>query len=194
MLFHLYLYISNTVVIVLYEMCGNVSYVLPVKSVPVLVAIYLFITLVFECAYSIWHVRRSVSLCPYLSISGRQYSSCAPGGYRDEDFHVKPPGQTVATTIPHIFTLRTGHRVDRVLGFLSSRPNWGSPTPSHSGECVSLTGCRPPPSFLYAREGSQKPFERGNYPLLPTGIGERFSQTISNLGHSALLRRYELPL
>jgi hypothetical protein len=31
-------------------------------------------------------------------------------------------------------------------------------------------------------------------PLLPTGIGERFSQTISNLGNAALLRRCELPL
>jgi hypothetical protein len=30
-------------------------------------------------------------------------------------------------------------------------------------------------------------------PLLPTEIGERFSQTISNLGHAALLRRCELP-
>ncbi len=30
-------------------------------------------------------------------------------------------------------------------------------------------------------------------PLLPTGIGEIFSQTISNLGHAALLRRCELP-
>ena len=30
-------------------------------------------------------------------------------------------------------------------------------------------------------------------PLLPTGIGERFSRTISNLGHGALLRRCELP-
>jgi hypothetical protein len=30
--------------------------------------------------------------------------------------------------------------------------------------------------------------------LLPTGIGERFSQTISNLGHAAFLRRCELPL
>jgi hypothetical protein len=29
--------------------------------------------------------------------------------------------------------------------------------------------------------------------LLPTGIGERFSQTISNLGHAALLRRCGLP-
>jgi hypothetical protein len=31
-------------------------------------------------------------------------------------------------------------------------------------------------------------------PLLPTGIGERFSQTISNLGHAALLRRCEIPI
>jgi hypothetical protein len=31
-------------------------------------------------------------------------------------------------------------------------------------------------------------------PLLPTGIGERYSQTISNLGQAALLRRCELPL
>jgi hypothetical protein len=31
-------------------------------------------------------------------------------------------------------------------------------------------------------------------PLLPTGIGERYFQTISNLGHAALLRRRELPL
>ncbi len=30
-------------------------------------------------------------------------------------------------------------------------------------------------------------------PLLPTGIGERLSPTISNLGHAALLRRCELP-
>jgi hypothetical protein len=31
-------------------------------------------------------------------------------------------------------------------------------------------------------------------PLLPAGIGERFSQTISNLGHAAILRWCELPL
>ncbi len=31
-------------------------------------------------------------------------------------------------------------------------------------------------------------------PLLPTGIGERFNQTISNLGHEAFLRQCELPL
>jgi hypothetical protein len=43
-----------------------------------------------------------------------------------------------------------------------------------------------PPPFLYAREG-----KRGNY---PSGIGEWFSQTISNLWHAALLRRCELPL
>ncbi len=33
-------------------------------------------------------------------------------------------------------------------------------------------------------------------PLLPSGkdTGERYSQTMSNLGHAALLRRRELPL
>jgi hypothetical protein len=33
-----------------------------------------------------------------------------------------------------------GHRVDRVLSFLSSRPNWDSPTPSDAGECVPPNG------------------------------------------------------
>jgi hypothetical protein len=31
------------------------------------------------------------------------------------------------------------HRVDRVLGFFSSRPNWDSPTPSPADKCA------PPP-------------------------------------------------
>jgi hypothetical protein len=31
-------------------------------------------------------------------------------------------------------------------------------------------------------------------PLFPTGIGEEYSQTISNLEHAELLRRCELPL
>jgi hypothetical protein len=31
-------------------------------------------------------------------------------------------------------------------------------------------------------------------PLLPTGIGEQYSQTIQNLGHAAILRRCELPV
>ncbi len=29
------------------------------------------------------------------------------------------------------------YRVDRVLGFFSSRPNWDPHTPSPAGECVS---------------------------------------------------------
>ncbi len=28
------------------------------------------------------------------------------------------------------------HRVDRVLDFFSSRPNWDNPTPTPAGECV----------------------------------------------------------
>ncbi len=34
------------------------------------------------------------------------------------------------------FTLCTHHRVDRVLGFFSSRPNWDSPTPSTPSVCA----------------------------------------------------------
>jgi hypothetical protein len=39
---------------------------------------------------------------------------------------------------------REFHRVDRVLSFFSSRPNWDSPTPtlSHAGKCV-------PPLWLW---------------------------------------------
>ncbi len=34
-------------------------------------------------------------------------------------------------------TEEPGHRVDRVSGFFSSRPNWDSPTPHlQAGECV----------------------------------------------------------
>jgi hypothetical protein len=40
-------------------------------------------------------------------------------------------GDTIA--VVREYALR---RVDKVLSFLSSRPNWDSPTPSHAGECV----------------------------------------------------------
>jgi hypothetical protein len=54
---------------------------------------------------------------------------------------------------------------------------------------VGSQGADPhPPSPV--REGRQVEITH----LLPTGIGERFSQSISNLGHAALLRRCELPL
>ncbi len=53
------------------------------------------------------------------------------------------------------------------------------------------TGCRPPPPPLLLREGRQVEIIRDEEitPLLPTGKGERFSQTISKLGHVARLRR-----
>ncbi len=53
--------------------------------------------------------------------------------------------------------------------------------------CVLTTGCRSPPPF--SRRG-----KAGRNHLKSFGIGERFSQTISNLWHAALLRRCELPL
>jgi len=50
-----------------------------------------------------------------------------------------------------------------------------------------------PPSSTLGKAGRNHLNEEIT-PLLPTGIGERFSHTISNLGHAALLRRCELPL
>jgi hypothetical protein len=62
---------------------------------------------------------------------------------------------------------------------------------------VLLTGRRlpppPPPPLRVAKTGENNLNEEIT-PLLPTGIGERFSQTISNLGHAALLCHCELPL
>jgi hypothetical protein len=57
------------------------------------------------------------------------------------------------------------------------------------------TGYRPPPTLprRVAKAGRNHLNEEIT-PLVPTGIGEVYSQTISNLGHAALLRRSELPL
>jgi hypothetical protein len=59
---------------------------------------------------------------------------------------------------------------------------------------IATTGSRhsPPPST--PGKAGRNPLNEKTTPLLPAGISERFSQTISNLGHAALLRRCELPL
>jgi hypothetical protein len=54
------------------------------------------------------------------------------------------------------------------------------PSPYRLPQCVAKTG----------KNHSNKEIT----PLLPTGIVDRFSQPISNLGHAGLLRRCELPL
>jgi hypothetical protein len=56
------------------------------------------------------------------------------------------------------------------------------------------TGCRtsPPPPHTRGKAGRNHLNKEIN-PFLPTGIGERYSQTISNLRHAAPLRRRELP-
>ncbi len=56
------------------------------------------------------------------------------------------------------------------------------------------TGCRPLPPSSTRSEGGRNHLNEEITPLLPTGIGERYSQTISYLGRAALLRRCELPL
>ncbi len=91
-------------------------------------------------------------------------------------------------------------------------PTWSGPAISTwSSSRYSTSSSGPDVSYRETREGwplltvetddvietqrvQMKGWKRGNFPLLPTGIAERFSQTISNLGHAALLRRCVLPL
>jgi hypothetical protein len=56
---------------------------------------------------------------------------------------------------------------------------------------VSSQGADPPP---FSTRGRNHLNEEITSPPIPTGIGERYSQTRSNLGHAALLRRCELPV
>jgi len=49
------------------------------------------------------------------------------------------PDQLPAPKRKYFFLEDVDHRVDRVLGFFSSRPNWDSPTPSPADE-HSLAG------------------------------------------------------
>jgi hypothetical protein len=61
--------------------------------------------------------------------------------------------------------------------------NWGHPT-----------WCRPlsPLPLLVAKAGSNH-LNKEITPLLPTRIGEQYSQTISNLGQAALFHQCEFP-
>jgi hypothetical protein len=52
----------------------------------------------------------------------------------------------------------------------------------------------PPPTPLHVAVAEKNHLNEEITPLFPTGIAERYCQTISNLGHAALLRRCELPL
>jgi hypothetical protein len=51
----------------------------------------------------------------------------------------------------------------------------------------ATTGCRPPapPLPLCVAQAGGNHVNEEIIPLLPTGIGERYSQTISKLGHTA---------
>ncbi len=53
--------------------------------------------------------------------------------------------------------------------------------------------CLPPPFPLSVAETGRNNLNEDITPLLPTGVGERCSQTISNLGHATLLRRFDSP-
>jgi hypothetical protein len=73
------------------------------------------------------------------------------------------------------------------LLFLSSHSSSVSPS--------NPQGADPPPHApLHVVTAGKNHLNEEITPLLPTGIGERYGQTISNLGHAVLLRRCELPL
>ncbi len=55
--------------------------------------------------------------------------------------------------------------------------------------CVGQSLGADPQTFLCVAKAGKIHLNEEITPLLPTGIGERYSQTISNLGHAALLRR-----
>jgi hypothetical protein len=67
------------------------------------------------------------------------------------------------------------------------------PLGESGGEGEGPQGADSPLPLRVAKTGKHYLNEEIN-PLLPTGIGERYSQTISSLGHATLLRRCELPL
>ncbi len=46
---------------------------------------------------------------------------------------------------------------------------------------------------LGVAKAGRNDLNEGITPILPTGIGVRYSQTLSNFGHAAILRRFETP-
>jgi hypothetical protein len=58
----------------------------------------------------------------------------------------------------------------------------------------SKKGADPPTLPERVANGGRNHLNEEITPLLPTGMGERYGQTISNLGHAAPLRRCEIPL
>ncbi len=86
------------------------------------------------------------------------------------------------TTLPIGTTL---NQVGLSLPFYSLKPQFRY-------RWVPVTGCRPTSPSTRGKAGRNHLNEEIN-PLLPTGIGERFRQTMSKLGHAALLRQCESP-
>jgi hypothetical protein len=65
---------------------------------------------------------------------------------------------------------------------------------SRDNTVVEAQGADPLPLPLREAKTDKNHLNKEITTLLSTGIGKRFKQTISNLGHAALLRRCELPL
>jgi hypothetical protein len=91
-----------------------------------------------------------------------------------------PFAETEATVVFDWEKGRNSAQLFMMRHYLTACPGHRVPTPN-------------PPSSLRGKKGINHLNEEIT-PLLPTGIGERFSQTISNLGRTALFCRCELPL
>jgi hypothetical protein len=74
-----------------------------------------------------------------------------------------------------------------IVDFWRTSRQDGKISPGHRGPT-------PPPPSSTREEAGINDLKEEITLHFPTGIGERFSQTISNLGYAALLRRCELPL
>ncbi len=80
------------------------------------------------------------------------------------------------------FALSLYHRVDRVLSFFSSRPNWDSPTPSHASMCV------PPPCSGGEHTRLRERVGGGGVPIRTRG------QTLLYSGHIRTLCSLPYPM
>jgi hypothetical protein len=73
-----------------------------------------------------------------------------------------------------------------------SEPRYNSASARTVFKWGKYTGCPPTPLPLRVAKAGRTHLNEELTPLLPIGRGERYGQTISNLGHAALLCRCEL--
>jgi hypothetical protein len=142
-----------------------------------------------------WRTYRHIKRRPQQALLSRQNdfrSDQGPADWQDQLFH-----EYEYLEVPIDGLSLQGDKVacTKLAMVIDCRQEEGSIDFQLQGEWTAFctTGCRPSFPFSTRGKAGRNHLNEEITPLLPTGIGERFSQTISNLGHAALLRRYELP-